>query len=48
VQVRKGKPRATENFDEGDYHFNVEDSSNYKSRKNVLDVYVLLCTCVAV
>lgn len=29
VQVRKGKPRATENFDEGDYHFNVDDSSNY-------------------
>ena len=36
VQVRKGKPRATENFDEGDYHFNVDDSSNYKSRKMCL------------
>ena len=30
VQVRKGKPRATENFDEGDYHFNVDDSSNFR------------------
>jgi hypothetical protein len=28
VQVRKGKPRATENFDEGDYRFNVNDPSN--------------------
>ena len=28
VQVRKGKPRATEIFDEGDYHFNVDDPSN--------------------
>jgi hypothetical protein len=36
VQVRKGKPRATENFDEGDYHFNVDDSSNYKSSKMCL------------
>jgi hypothetical protein len=39
VQV-KGKPRATENFDEGDYHFNVDDSSNYKSRK-----MCLMCMC---
>ena len=30
VQVRKGKPRATENFDEGDYHFSVDDSSNFR------------------
>jgi hypothetical protein len=29
TQVRKGKPRATENFDEGDYHFIVDDSSNF-------------------
>jgi anaphase-promoting complex subunit 3 len=28
VQVRKGKPRATENFDEGDYRFNANDPSN--------------------
>lgn len=30
MQVRKGKPRATENFDEGDYHFNVDDSSDFR------------------
>jgi hypothetical protein len=36
MQVRKGKPRATENFDEGDYHFNVDDSSNCKSSKMCL------------
>ena len=40
VQVRKGKPRATENFDEGDYHFNVDDPSNY-----VIVVDMLLYTC---
>jgi hypothetical protein len=28
VQGRKGKPQATENFDEGDYHFSMDDSSN--------------------
>jgi hypothetical protein len=29
VQGRKGKPRATEKFDEGDYHSSMADSSNY-------------------
>lgn len=33
VQVRKGKPQATENFDEGDYHFDMDDSLNYISLK---------------